>query len=140
MNERDERASGADPRPLVNQAGAAGFQFAEFRVDVVDFDAKVMNSGAALSQKLPDRSFLAGGFEQFDAAFADRQHGDSHALILYYLDLFQFEAERVAPERERAFDRFYGDAQVLNDDLFWIRHKEMWDGLMAFEKIMRPAS
>jgi hypothetical protein len=124
MNERDERASGADPRPLVNQAGAAGFQFAEFRIDVVDFDAKVMNSGAALSQKLPDRSFLAGGFEQFDAAFADRQHGDSHALILYYLDLFQFEAERVAPEHERAFDRFYGDAQVLNDDLFWTRHKK----------------
>ena len=63
MDERDERASGADPRPLVNQAGAAGFQFAEFRVDVVDFDAKVMNSGSALSQKLPDRSFLTGGFE-----------------------------------------------------------------------------
>jgi len=127
MDERDESASGADPRPLVYQASAVGFQFAEFRVDVVDFDAKVMNSGAALSQKLPDRSFLAGGFEQFDAAFADRQHGDPHALILHYLDPFQFEAERVTPERERAIDRFDGDAQMLNAYLFWFRHKETWD-------------
>jgi hypothetical protein len=133
MDERDESASGADPRPLVYQASAASFQFAEFRVDVVDFDAKVMNSGAALSQKLPDRSFLAGGFEQFDAAFADRQHGDPHALILHYLDPFQFEAERVAPERERAIDRFDGDAQMLNAYLFWFRHKETWGGFIAVE-------
>jgi len=129
MYERDERASGADSRPLVNQAGAAGFQFVEFRIDVIDFDAKVMNSGAAFGQELPDRGLIAGGFEQFNAAFADRQHGDSHALILNNLDPFQFEAERVAPERERAFDRFYGDAKVLNGDFFWIRHKETWDRL-----------
>src|SRR5215831_6445746 len=127
MYKRDERASGADSRPLVNQASAAGFQFVEFRTDVVDFDAKVMNSGAAFGQKLPDRCLIAGGFEQFDAAFADGQHGDSHALILDNLDPFQFEAERVMPERERALDRFYGDAQVLNGDFFWIRHKKMWD-------------
>src|SRR5262245_19680596 len=122
MYERDERASGADSRPLVNQAGAASFQFVEFRIDVVDFDAKVMNSRAAFGQKLSDRGLLAGGFEQFDATFADRQHGDSHALILHDLDPIQFEAERIAPERERIIDRFYGDAQVLNGDLFWIRH------------------
>ena len=133
MYERDERASGADSRPLVNQAGAAGFQFVEFRIDVIDFDAKVMNSGAAFGQELPDRGLIAGGFEQFNAAFADRQHGDSHALILNNLDPFQFEAERVAPERERAFDRFYGDAKVLNGDFFWIRHNETWDRLMAYE-------
>src|SRR5262245_25205097 len=88
----------------------------------VAFDAKVMKSGAAFGQNLSDRRLLADGFKQFDAAFADRQHGASHALIIHNLDFFQFEAERVAPERERVIDRFYGDAQVLNGDLFRIRH------------------
>src|SRR5262245_8415078 len=82
----------------------------------------MMNSGAAFGQKLPDRRILAAGLEQFDAAFPDRQHGDSHALILNRLDPFQFEAERVAPESEGALDRFYGDAQVLNGYPFLVRH------------------
>src|SRR5262245_13307946 len=120
MDERDERASGADSRLLVNQAGAASLQFAQFRVDVVDFDAKMMNTRAAFGQKLSDGGITGAGFEQLDAAFADRQHGDSHALILHNLDLFQLESERVAPERERLLYRFYGDAQMLNDDLFLI--------------------
>jgi len=47
MYESDERSSGADSRPIVDQSGAVGSQFVEFRIDVVDFDAKVMNSGAA---------------------------------------------------------------------------------------------
>src|SRR5882672_11092727 len=114
MDEGDERASGADSRTLVDQAGAAGFQFREFRVDIVDFDAKVMNSRAAFGQKLSYWRFLAGGFEQFDAAFADRQHGDPYALILHHFDAFQFEAERVTPERQRLVDRFDGDAKMLN--------------------------
>jgi hypothetical protein len=27
---------------------------------------------------------------------------------------------------------------MLNDGLFWFRHKEMWDRLMVFEQIMQP--
>src|SRR5262245_22552027 len=47
MNERHERSSRSDYRLFVDQPRSAGLQFAEFRVDVVDFDAEVVNSGAA---------------------------------------------------------------------------------------------
>src|SRR5262249_29006596 len=96
-----KRASRADPRPLVDQPHSASFQFAEFRVDIADLDTKVMNSGAALGYKLSDRGFGASGFEQFNAAFADWQDCNAHALIFHDLDAVQFEAERVTPERKR---------------------------------------
>lgn len=104
MNERHERPARADDRLFVNQPHATSFQFAEFRMDVVDFDAKVMNSGAAFGYKLSDRGLGASGFEQFDATLADRQHGDANALIFHDLDALQFEAERVAPESESLLD------------------------------------
>jgi len=123
MDERDQRAARAGSRLFIYQPHIAGFQFGEFRVDVVDLDAQVMNSGAAFGDELSDRSLVSGRFQQFDAAFADGQHRDSHALIFNNFDIGQFQSERVAPETERLVNRTDRDTEMLNFGFRWIRQK-----------------
>lgn len=121
MNERDQRAARAGSRMLINQPHALSFQLSEFRVDVVDLDAQVMNSGAAFGDELSDRGLVSGRFEQFDAAFADGQHRDSHALIFDDFDFRQFQSERVTPETERIVNRTDRHTEMLNFGSLWIR-------------------
>ena len=98
MYESDERAACAEARRFVNKLNAARFEFRKFGMQVGDFNAQVMHACAAFGEKSADGRVSAGRFEQFEAARADGQEGDAHALLFDDFDCFEFESQTVAPE------------------------------------------
>ena len=81
MNKSDQTALGTDPRRFVDQPHSLCLEFRERSLDIIDLDRDVMNAAAAFLEKLADRRIVARRFEQFDPAFADRQHRDPNLLI-----------------------------------------------------------
>src|SRR5688572_21535265 len=54
VNKSHQRAAGADARLFIDQSNAARFQIFEFRREVRDLNADVMNAGAAFGDEFSD--------------------------------------------------------------------------------------
>jgi hypothetical protein len=83
-------------------------------MDVGHLDGDVVNAGAALRQKLTDRSFITEGLEQFHVSVPNSQHAGLDALIFNFVGGMYFQAKRVAPNCQTLFDAPGGYSDVIN--------------------------
>ncbi len=83
-------------------------------MNVGNLDGDVVKSGAALRQKLPDRSFIAEGLQKFNVSVAHGQHTDLDALLFNFAGGVYFQPKRIAPNCQTLFDALSGYSDVIN--------------------------
>ena len=98
MYECDERAARSLTGRFIYQPDAARFENIELCVEVGDRYAQVVYARAAFGNEPADGRLSTGGFEQFDATFADREHRYADALIFDDFDFVKLKPQAVAPE------------------------------------------
>ncbi len=114
MDKCDEAAFGPDPRLFVNKLHSLSLEPSERLSNVLDLNGDVMNAPAAFLKKLRDRRIVRRRFEQFDAAFADREHRHADLLIFDDLSMHILEPESVFPEFQRVLDAVCRNSQVID--------------------------
>lgn len=105
MQERDPLSFSSETRLLVDQSNSGSTAPLERRIQVVDGEANVMNSGSALCHEFPNRRFVGLGLEEFDQGFACRQSGDSSPIGIVERHLRH--GEDVSIERQDLVQRAY---------------------------------
>lgn len=106
---------GARLRTLREQPESEPTQPLALRLDVLDLKADMVDARPALSEELTHRTVVSDGFEQLDAALADRVHRDACAGFGHVLSSLLAQAETGgAPEGRAAIEIRDGDADVMN--------------------------
>src|SRR6185295_593465 len=114
MNKGNQATTRAISWRFIDQPGAARFQVSKRSLNVLHLNRNVMNSRAALLQKLCHRRTGAQGFQQLDVCITHSKHSHADALFGYVLVEVNLQAERIAPERKRIFELTRGNSDVSN--------------------------
>ena len=114
MDERDLEAEEAWTRDLVDQRHVVGLEPLELGGDVGDLEGDVVHPRAALGQEPPDRSVLAGRFEQLYPPLADPHRGRTHALLVDRGLVLDLGAEEPCVGRERLVEVVDGNAEMVD--------------------------
>lgn len=110
MEKRDSLAVGADARSFVNQPNAQSAAPTERAVEVVDGEAHVMDSLAALREELSDWRVGRLGLEQLDQRAAGNEPDDASTVRIGERDFGH--SEHVTVEGNTLGQSVHGDADV----------------------------
>ena len=110
MQEGDALAFGADAGRLVDQPQSGCSATRKRPVEVVHGEAHVMDAGAPLGHKLPDRRVFGLGFEQFHQRFSGSDTRDSGAVGVVERNFGH--PEDITIEREQRIEGLYGNPNV----------------------------
>src|SRR5260221_13428406 len=110
VEEGDPGAASTRAGLLVDEIDVGGFQVSQLLADIVGSEGQVVQTFAAFFDELMDWTVRRGGFEQFDGHVAGFEHGDADFLLGYFLDMREFQAERIDPELLCLVDTLHGDA------------------------------
>lgn len=108
---------GSDTGLLIQYRDTLFLHFCECRVNVLYFQADVMEAFAAFFQKLGEAGIGCGWLDQFDLASARATHGEKSDTYLFGRYFFYFTglyAKGVTIEAKRLFYIAHDDGNVVN--------------------------
>src|SRR5438046_556677 len=114
MNKGHKATAGTPARRFVNQTRALLFQAGQGRLNIIDADGDMMNSGPALLEEPGNGRILGHWLEQFDARLPNRQHRNANFLLGYLLGLSHIKVEHVAIEFRGLIDSVCSNANVVD--------------------------
>src|SRR3954447_10946311 len=74
----------------------------------------MVDAAASFFEEFADRRVITGGFQQLDAALADRQYCDTDILILHDLGMYILQSEGVCPECQCLVDAFCRYSKMID--------------------------
>ena len=110
MKKRDAFPFCADPGCFVDEANAGCATSFEGSIQIVDREADVVNSGAALGNEAADRRLGRFRFEELDEGITRSESGDRRPIGI--VQLYFRKLENIAIEREDLGEGPYRDANM----------------------------
>src|SRR5579885_337558 len=110
-------------RPLIQHGRTLLAHLRQRRVDIVHFQANMVQALTALLKKACQARIGGRRFDQFDLATAwaaERQEGDTHLLRRHLFHLARLNSQRIAIEGQRLLKAAHNNSDML--DTFWQRH------------------
>jgi hypothetical protein len=104
MNKGNPLASDSMRGGIFDQAHAVGPQVLEGLLEIIDFEANVMQARSSFSQKAGHAAVIGGGFDQFHLNRSRIQEGNQRLLVGYFLDARDLKAQDILPEAQRFLD------------------------------------
>ncbi len=115
VKESDAQSLCAFTRSLVNQADAFRLGVSQsVGYTVFDSESHMMYACALVLNKFGDCTIRTCRLKQFQLRVTDFQEGGLHLLVFHYLDVVTLQAQNLFIIRQRLFDAFHGNAQMLN--------------------------
>src|SRR5436853_3626109 len=115
---QEDRASlCSNARLLIQHSCALFLHLLQGRIDIVNFEADVMQPFAALLQKLYQARARCRRLDQLNLASTratHREEGNAYLLGWYFLDFAWYDTERVTVEAEGLLDIVDDDSDVVN--------------------------
>src|SRR5438034_6820008 len=115
--EEDGAAFSGDTRLLVEDGCALSLHVGKGSVNVLDFEADVMQALATFLQEFGEAGRRIGWLDQLDLAAAratKRQESDTYLLGWYLFDDAGADAQRVTIKIQSLFDIAYNDGNMIN--------------------------
>src|SRR5579885_2466941 len=110
-------------RPLIQHGRTLLAHLRQRRVDIVHFQANMVQALTALLKKACQARIGGRRFDQFDLATAwaaERQEGDTHLLRRHLFHLARLNSQRIAIEGQRLLKAAHNNSDMI--DTFWQRH------------------
>jgi hypothetical protein len=115
--EKDGTSFGGNAWLLIQDGGTFGLHIGKCGVDIIYFQADMVEAFAALFQELCQAGVRIGWLNQFDFAAAgstQREKGDAYLLRGHYFDLTRHNAQCVPVKGEGLFDVANDDGNMVN--------------------------
>ena len=110
MKEGDSLSFGANARRLVDKADAGGATSVEHRIEIVNGEADVVNTGATLGDKLANRTIRRLGLEEFNERLSSNEPGNASAVRV--IERRFAKAEHIAIKGKNLVERPHGNADM----------------------------
>jgi len=116
MHESVQSPIGASLRRVVDHLCARADDLLERRLNIIHFNAQVMQARAFFSQIFRHTARFVERRDQLNFTVTNRQKSDVHLLTLVMLHVMQGQTERVLPEIQRRIDILDHDGNMINLD------------------------
>src|SRR5580698_952820 len=123
---------------FVQQSRSMGFEARDRGTEIRDLEGDMMQAFAALLDEFRDHRIGARGFQQLNARTARGQHDDVDLFLLHGFAWACRESKLLLIEGERGVERSDGDAEVVNVEIVWSRHRLLCTDPSAAPLLPRP--
>ncbi len=134
MDKRYETPFGPNPRLVVNERDTLRFEAVQDGFQVIHAKADVVDTAAALGQKLPDGRIGTRRLQKFQATFTDWKHGYFDALLGNDFGVGQVQSQRRPVKSQRLLDGFDGNAKMVNLHGDFLEGQQLWIKVMMGQR------
>src|SRR5205807_9526409 len=113
MHEYIAMSAGPDFDLIGDKTGAVGFQVRNRSCQVGNMDSYMVHTFTAFLQEFGDDGIGAGGLQQFDPAFTERNHVDLYFLVSHHFFGGHSQAQPLI-ELARLLQRFHRNTEMVN--------------------------
>jgi hypothetical protein len=128
--EKSHASVGTISRFLINEGDIVGLKPVESSLDVIDFNADVMDALAPLLKEASDTSVSRGGTHQLDVGLTYWQEGNLHLLLSQLTHFAHRQAQRHFVHSQSFLDIVYGNADVVDS------HPQTLTALKSLERAL----
>ena len=110
MKKGDPFSFGSNARRLVDKSESGGATSVQHRIEIVDGETNVMNTGATLGDELANRTLRRLGLEQFNERLSGNEPGNASAICV--IERCFAETEHIAIKGKNLVERPHGNADM----------------------------
>ena len=110
MKKSDPFSFGSNARRLVDKSESGGATSVQHRIEIVDGETNVMNTGATLGDELANRTLRRLGLEEFNERLSGNEPGNASAICV--IERRFAKAEHIAIKGKNLVERPHGNADM----------------------------